>query len=138
MGAFYVTSEIAGIRHPKRWVAVPTMLVDTGTEFTWVPETLLKQAGVTVAKKDRTFVMANGQTITRSLGYALIMSGAFETVDEVVFAQTGDLTLLGARTLEGFGATVDARRRRLVASGPHLAAPSGERCSNNEALLERR
>jgi hypothetical protein len=43
-------------------------------------------------------------------------------VDEVVFAQPGDLALLGARTLEGFGARVDPRLKRLVASGPHLAA----------------
>ena len=45
-------------------------------------------------------------------------------VDEVVFGQPGDLVLLGARTLEGFGADVDSRRKRLVASGRHLAAPS--------------
>jgi hypothetical protein len=68
----------------------------------------------------------NGQTVTRSIGYALLRSRGFETVDEVVFGQPGDLALLGARTLEGFGATVDARRKRLVA-GPHLAAPSGDR-----------
>ena len=48
--------------------------------------------------------------------------GAF-TVDvrvtnEVVFAQPGDLSLLGARTLEGFNAQVDSRKKRLVAAGP--------------------
>jgi hypothetical protein len=43
-------------------------------------------------------------------------------VDEVVFGQPGDLALLGARTLEGFHARVDPRAKRLVASGPHLAA----------------
>jgi hypothetical protein len=30
--------------------------------------------------------------------------------------------LLGSRTLEGFGAMVDARRKKLVAAGPHPAA----------------
>jgi len=43
-------------------------------------------------------------------------------VDEVVFGQPGDLPLLGARTLEGFGARVDPRNKRLVAAGPRLAA----------------
>ena len=43
-------------------------------------------------------------------------------VDEVVFAQRGDMKLLGSRTPEGFGATVDTRKKRLVASGPQLAA----------------
>jgi hypothetical protein len=39
-----------------------------------------------------------------------------------VFARNGDLNLLGSRTLEGFGAVIDATRKQLVASGPHLAA----------------
>jgi predicted aspartyl protease len=124
MGAFHVACEVSGIRGSRKWRRVPKLLVDTGSEFTWIPETVLKQAGVTIAKKDLAFVMANGQTITRSIGYALLRTPDFETVDEVVFGEPGDLSLLGARTLEGFGATVDARRKRLVAAGPHLAAPS--------------
>jgi hypothetical protein len=44
-------------------------------------------------------------------------------MEEVVFAQPGDLSLLGARTLEGFNAVVDARKKRLVAAGPIPAAP---------------
>jgi hypothetical protein len=43
-------------------------------------------------------------------------------VDEVVFAEPGDQTLLGARTLEGLNLTVDAGRKRLVAAGPMPAA----------------
>jgi len=45
-----------------------------------------------------------------------------ETVDEVVFAQTGDLQLPGARALEGLNLQVDARRKRLVAAGPIVSA----------------
>ena len=45
-----------------------------------------------------------------------------ETVDEVVFAQTGDLQLLGARALEGLNLQVDARRKRLVEAGPIVSA----------------
>ena len=43
-------------------------------------------------------------------------------MDEVVFAKPGDLKLLGARTLEGFNALVDRRRKRLVAARPMPAA----------------
>jgi hypothetical protein len=43
------------------------------------------------------------------------------TVDEVVFARDGDLRLLGSRTLEGFGAMIDARQKKLVAAGPYPA-----------------
>jgi len=45
-----------------------------------------------------------------------------ETVDEVVFAERGDLQLLGARALEGLNLQVDARRKKLVAAGPIISA----------------
>jgi predicted aspartyl protease len=45
--------------------------------------------------------------------------------DEVVFAEKGDLPLLGARSLEGLNLTVDPKRKKLVAAGPLLAASVG-------------
>jgi hypothetical protein len=35
------------------------------------------------------------------------------------------MTILGSHTLEGFGAVVDPRRRKLVAAGPYPAAAAG-------------
>lgn len=122
MGSFYVDCDVANLRNTRRVITVPKMLVDTGAECTWVPEPVLRKLGIRPVKKDLVFQLANGQTITRSIGYAWLRAGDFETVDEVVFGQPGDLPLLGARTLEGFGARVDPREKRLVASGPHLAA----------------
>jgi predicted aspartyl protease len=124
MGVFYVDCTVVNIRLPKRAVDVSKLLVDTGSEFTWIPAPSLKQARIAVVKKDMAFVMANGQTITRSTGYAILRAAGFETVDEVVFGQPGDLALLGSRTLEGFGATIDPARKRLVAAGPRPAAMS--------------
>lgn len=124
MGVFYVDCELVNIRLPKKRVAVAKLLVDSGSEYTWIPAETLKQLGVTVAKKDQPFQMANGMVITRQVGYAIVRATGFETVDEVVFAEPGDLNLLGARTLEGFGAVVDARKKRLVAAGPRPAAPN--------------
>jgi hypothetical protein len=43
-------------------------------------------------------------------------------VDEIVFAEKGDLLLLGARTLEGLNLRVDSGKKKLVAAGPLLAA----------------
>lgn len=123
MGVFHVEGQVADVRGRRKPVSVDQLLVDSGSEFTWLPETSLRLAGVKVVKKDLVFVMANGQPVTRSTGYAILRVAEFESVDEVVFGQPGDLQLLGARTLEGFGATVDSRKRRLLAAGPHLAAP---------------
>ena len=44
------------------------------------------------------------------------------TIDEVVFAEPGDLALLGARTLEGLNLAVDTAKKKLVAAGPLPAA----------------
>ena len=59
--------------------------------------------------------MANGQVITRSVGFAILSLGKAFTVDEVVFAEPGDQVLLGARTLKGLNLVVDSRRKKLVA-----------------------
>jgi predicted aspartyl protease len=96
--------------------------VDTGSEYTWVPERSLEKIGVGREKKDVPFVMANGQQVTRSVGFAIIRLDKHFTIDEVVFAEQGDLLLLGARSLEGLNLTVDSGRKKLVAAGPLAAA----------------
>jgi predicted aspartyl protease len=126
MGHFFVDCEVTHIRNPKKTTMVSHLLVDTGSEYTWIAQDILKGLGVKVEKKDVPFLMANGQTITRPIGFAILAVGEFRTVDEVVFAEPGDLQLLGSRTLEGFGAMVDARKKRLVASGPIPAAVGGK------------
>jgi predicted aspartyl protease len=97
-------------------------MVDTGAESTWINATALEAIGIERRKKDLQFQLANGQIITRSVGYAVLMVDSSETVDEVVFAEAGDLQLLGARALEGLNLQVDARRKRLVAAGPIVSA----------------
>ena len=67
-------------------------------------------------------MMANGQKITRSVGFALIRIENYFTIDEVVFAEEGDLLLLGARTLEGMNLIVDPVKKKIVAAGPLPAA----------------
>ncbi len=122
MGSFTVNIEVAKPTSRPEFSRVPRLLVDSGSEMTWIAERTLRSLKIDVRKKDQAFVMANGQPITRDVGYAIIRCGEFETIDEVVFAQPSDLQLLGARTLEGFNAVIDARRKRLVAAGPMPAA----------------
>ena len=122
MGVFYVDCSVENMAVPDKSAQVKELLVDTGSEYTWLPKDILANIGVEVRKPARQFVMANGDVITRDIGYALIKVNGFETVDEVVFADDTDLNLLGARTLEGFNAIIDAGGKKLVASGPRLAA----------------
>jgi predicted aspartyl protease len=122
VGTFYAHCAVQNATDRSRQSQVKKILVDTGSEHTWIPSSVLDRIGVAREKKDITFVMANGAEMSRSIGFAIIHIDDVFTIDEVVFADKGDLLLLGARTLEGLNLTVDARRKKLVAAGPIPAA----------------
>jgi predicted aspartyl protease len=98
-------------------------LVDTGSELTWLPRDLLLGIGVKPLRKS-SFSTATKQLVSRDTGYAILAAEGFETVDEVVFAEPGDMTLLGVRTIEGFGVMVDNIAHRFVATTRIVAVAS--------------
>jgi predicted aspartyl protease len=122
MGTFHVRCKIENPVERSASVIIPKLLVDTGSELTWVSERMLERIGIGREKKDLRFVLANGQEVTRSVGFAIIRLDKFFTIDEVVFAEPGDLQLLGAHTLEGLNLIIEPARRRLIAAGPLPAA----------------
>lgn len=91
------------------------VLVDTGSELTWLPSDILSSIGV-IPKRKRNFLTATKQTVQRNVGYAIARSEGYETIDGVVFAEPGDMNLLGVRTIEGFGVMVDNLAHRFVAT----------------------
>lgn len=137
MGTFYVKCKIENPVDRTRSAIISKLLVDTGSEYSWVPERTLERIGIRREKKDIAFVLANGQQVTRSVGFAIIRLDKFFTIDEVVFAEPNDLQLLGARTLEGLNLSVESAQRRLVASGP-LPAASPTRARLTSALRRSR
>jgi predicted aspartyl protease len=127
MGTFRKDYVVENVLNRSKSALVPNALVDTGSEYSWLPSETLRSINVAREKKDLTFVMANGQQVTRGVGFAIIrMDDAF-TVDEVVFGEPGDLTLLGARSLEGLNLTVDPGGKKLLAAGPRPAASEAKR-----------
>lgn len=122
MGTFHIGCKVENHIDRGKNTTVKNLLVDTGSEYTWLPASELEKIDVAREKKDLPFVMANGQTITRNVGFAIIRIEEHFTIDEVVFAEEGDLLLLGARTLEGLNLRVDSVRKKLVAAGPLPAA----------------
>jgi hypothetical protein len=121
MGNFYTSCSISHVVDAVR------LLVDTGSESTWIQSGVLEALGVSREKIDLAFVRANGRRITRSPGFAIPSGGNAFIIDEVVFAEPGDLESLGARTLEGLSPMVDPQRTSLVAAGPVPAAMGGLR-----------
>ena len=118
MGTFTTGCRVENHIDRQKHFRLARVPVDTGSEYTWVPASKLKEIGVGREKKDVRFVMANGEVITRRVGFAILRVNKQFTIDEVVFAEPGDLLLLGARTLEGLNLRVDTSRKRLVAAGP--------------------
>jgi predicted aspartyl protease len=105
-------------RNPKqeeRETQPVAALVDTGSELTWLPADVLKSVGITPRRR-RVFTTPTQQKVEREVGYAILRAEGYETNDEVVFGEPGDLTLLGVRTLEGFGVMVDNIAHRFVAT----------------------
>ncbi len=121
MGTFRTTIRIESHTRRAQMKELGNVLVDTGSEATWVPRTILQSLGIHPEKAVR-FRVADGRTIERQAGFAIIHVGGAQTADDVVFAEPGDLVLLGARTMEGLNFKIDPVRHVLVDAGPVDAA----------------
>lgn len=136
MSIFYVSASLTNPADRQRFAEVSGLLVDTGSECTWVDGSLLETLGVPREPRPKRFVMADGRTATRDVGYAIVRVGTAVTIDEVVFAQAGELHLLGARTLEGLRLRVDPIRKVLVPAGPAPAAAVPDAAATPDATSE--
>jgi predicted aspartyl protease len=95
-------------------------VVDTGAELSWLPKQALLDIGI-VPRRTMRFTTADGNSIEREVGFAILAAEGYDTIDEVVFAEEGDCSLLGVRTVEGFSVMVDNVNQRFVALASYLA-----------------
>ena len=65
MGTLYVRYKVENHVDRSKSVLVAKMLVDTGSDYTWIPATSLERIGVQREKNDLPFVMSNGERVTR-------------------------------------------------------------------------
>jgi len=91
------------------------VMVDTSELLSWLPKKELLNIGITPEGKKR-FETATKQLVERDFGYAILQAEGYATNDEIVFAEEGDMSLLGVRTLEGFSVMVDNIGHRFVAT----------------------
>ena len=115
MSAFKVNLTAINPTEKHRSTPPVEVLVDTGSHSSWLPKQLLLDAGITPEGKKR-FEMANKQLIERDFGYAILTAEGHTTIDEIIFAEDSDMSLLGVRTLEGFSVMVDNIGHRFVAT----------------------
>ena len=121
MGIFRTTLGIASLAASDAQANVANVIVNTGSEYTWLPEELLAGLGVAPVRIDR-FQTADGRILDRSVGFAMLYAAGRSAPSIVVFAGLGDLVLLGAHGLEGLNLRVDLVRKELVPAGPVPAA----------------
>ena len=121
MGIFRTTIAVAHASRIDDRRTLTGVMVDTGSEYNWIPRTLLEALGVEPERVDR-FETADGRVLERQVGFARLYAGDRSAIAAVVFAEPKDLVLLGAHGLEGLNLRIDLGRKELVPAGPVPAA----------------
>lgn len=133
MGIFRTTLGIAALAAPERRRELFDVMVDTGSEYNWIPREVLLELGVAPVRIDR-FETADGRVLEREVGFALVYAGGRSAAAAVVFAAETDMVLLGAHGLEGLNLRVDLGRKELVPAGP-VPAAAGAPHSHHASIL---
>jgi len=88
-------------------------MVDTGASYSWVWRTRLEPLGVKPVRRMQ-FRTIEGKTIERDLVPVFVAADGFTGGDNVVLAESGDMEVIGAHTLDSLGLTVDPVGKKLV------------------------
>ena len=115
MSKFMVNLTAVNPKEEYRSTPPTEVMVDTGSELSWLPKQLLLDAGIIPRGKKR-FSTATKEIVERDFGYAILKAEGYSTNDDIVFAEDSDMSLLGVRTIEGFGVMVDNIGHRFVAT----------------------
>ncbi len=108
------------VRNPKTDVGREVeLVVDTGSVFTWINRRVLEEIGVR-PRRVRLFKTIDGRVVSKEVGVVTVAYEGYESDVEVVFAEEGDVMVMGVTTLETLGFEVDPVTGKLRYVG-HLA-----------------
>jgi predicted aspartyl protease len=114
VGTFFGEAQLAASTQPERREPVK-LLVDSGSLYTWVSTKVLTDLGVRPTEQPR-IITIEGKTTQRGAAEVLITLDGRTLHTLCLFGEPGDLEVLGAYTLEGFGLAIDPVQRKLVPS----------------------
>ena len=97
-------------------------IVDTGASFSLFPAAMLHRLGIAPTGQRR-FELADGSSIVRDIGSAMLHIDGDEAVQRVIFGDDDAESLIGANTLQGFLLRVDRVDKRLVRRNGRLKSP---------------
>lgn len=111
MGTFYVTIQVAD-RFRERYVSVDAM-VDTGSTYTSLPESLLAELGIEREESD-IFELADSRLVEYDMGETRVRLEGRELTVPVIFAADSAAPLVGMTTLEILRLGIDPVAEKLV------------------------
>lgn len=111
MGITKVTLKVKNPIYPKK-VVEGEFLVDSGAAYTVLSKKYVEKLGLKPSF-NRSFILADGRTVTRPIGNAIIEFQGLEVASPVVLGKKDDSLLLGVLTLEGLGFVLDPFSRKL-------------------------
>jgi clan AA aspartic protease len=127
MGLTYIQASIANPARPRRSARLK-FLVDSGALYSVVPAAVLRRLGIKPGKS-KSFILADGTEVKRSLGQALFRLNGEEAASPVIFGAAGDSVLFGSVSLEALGLMLDPLKRELrplpMMLAAHLSPPRG-------------
>src|SRR5216117_1358654 len=112
MGTFFMAAQLAAPERPERRQPVE-LLVNSSSTYTWIAAALLRELSVVPTERRRVVTIA-GQLAERDAAEVLITLEGRTLHTVCLFGDAGDLDVLGAYTLEGFGLGVDPVQRKLI------------------------
>jgi len=121
VGIFRTTISVENPTRPGVVMQVENVMVDTGSEYTWLPRTVLETLDLVPTRTVR-FITADGRQVERAVCFGNVYAGGSSAPDILVFADPDDMVLLGARALEGMNLRIDMLAKQLVPTGPVPAA----------------
>ena len=111
MGLTTVSVTITNLNQPTK-KTTGKFTVDTGAAYTVVPYPMWQKLNLKSVKVQE-FTLADGTSVTRKLGHAMIEVNGDKAPSTVVIGEPGDSALLGVITLENMGLMVDPFKRQL-------------------------
>jgi predicted aspartyl protease len=111
MGLTYIQATVANPARPRRNARLK-FLLDSGAFYSVVPGYLLRRLGIKPGKT-KSFILADGTEVGRSIGQALFRIDGDEGASPVIFGEERDSVLLGGVSLEALGFILDPLKREL-------------------------
>jgi predicted aspartyl protease len=101
VGLTYIRASVANPAKPRRSARLK-FLGDSGTIYSVVPGSVLQRLGIKPGRT-KSFILADGTEVKRSLGQALFHIHGEDGASPVIFGEEDDSTLLGSVSLEAVG-----------------------------------